>query len=931
MIEFKNISKKFSNQVVLDNVNFSLPRFGLAIINGPSGCGKSTLLNIVSTLLNFEGDIIFDGKSYSSLTKNEKEMIRSKKIGFVFQDYKLFEFESVKNNILLSLNMCSNESESKKNKKVTDLLKLVGLYNKDNELVSNLSGGEKQRVAIARALANSPSILLADEPTGNLDEKNTDIVMNLLHKISVSSLVLMVSHDKEITEKYADQIIEMKDGKVINIKYKNKKRHKEHLPIIKLKYGNKRHCLSFKFLFSHTINSILRRKWRTMFISLSTSLGLIGVGLASTLSDIVSKNLYKSYSSIIDTNKLVVSNKSNSYIKDEITSATYNEVSEIMEDNNQDIKSIGVYYWNIPYLFPSDDYLALDSGGAVKPFGSFSSRHINEFQPLDSVKETMYPSKINAITNDEVVLSMPALVVNELCYQLQISRSVKSLSNHIDHHEVNVCFTFSNENWGYSIEIPLRLRGFVLSSEQLIYHSNPYWNEHIFENKCHLPSTSYVNVNSLHPWDLIKSYYLSFSRNRDSFLATKRFDIESNDFDFEILDDKYYPLSVKENETYDCSRVMVIKRTHKDNVPSFIGEYAKQRTKDVNKIIYGTSTGYSIYEQSLMIGFSKSTYLSYSKDDVLDAVDLMSYIKYEDSFNVHLPQNLVEGHYSKSSTDGFIFEPSYQLIKGREPINYQEILLSESLLEKLQIPNPLNKIFYLSFPIKEELLANGYLSRDYKTVGLKITGITSNSKLSISHNEAWSILFFQTMLGVSTFELNINNLALEITEGKENQIIDKITRAFPQLEITAPLKDVKESVDRICSYIEIIMLAVSITSVIIAVFILFICNYLHFMEAKKDIGLVRCLGVKETESRKFIYFHSIVMTMMSLILSTIELLVVAIVLSKSMSKILSIESSFVFNPMSLVYMSLVAIGISLLSSIFISLKTRKIDPLDCLK
>ncbi len=202
MIELTNVSKKYNGRYVLKDVSLTFPRFGLVIINGPSGCGKTTLLNILSTLLSFSGDISFDGKSYQYLSEDEKELIRSRKLGFLFQDYKLFEYETVKANIELALDISCGDKKSKKEKRIKDLLRLVGLSKKENQLVSNLSGGEKQRVGLARAIANSPLILLADEPTGNLDEHNSEIVMSLLEKISSSSLVIMVSHDIALHSSY---------------------------------------------------------------------------------------------------------------------------------------------------------------------------------------------------------------------------------------------------------------------------------------------------------------------------------------------------------------------------------------------------------------------------------------------------------------------------------------------------------------------------------------------------------------------------------------------------------------------------------------------------------------------------------------------------------------------------------------------------------
>lgn len=203
--------------------------------------------------------------------------------------------------------------------------------------------------------------------------------------------------------------------------------------------------------------------------------------------------------------------------------------------------------------------------------------------------------------------------------------------------------------------------------------------------------------------------------------------------------------------------------------------------------------------------------------------------------------------------------------------------------------------------------------------------------MAIHHDESWSLLFFQCVLGVSTFDLSVENFALQIDTNHEQEVIASLNRSFPQCNVYSPLKDVKNSVDEICEYIELILLIVSISSVLIASLILFICNYLHFMEVKRDIGIVRCLGSKKNQSKKFVYFHSFVMTGFSLVLSITELLIISLVLSKALASSLHIESTFVFNPLSIIYMILVDAFISLVSSILISKKISKISPLECLR
>ena len=930
MIELHSINKKFNDRYVLKNIDLTFPRYGLVIINGPSGCGKTTLLNSISTLLDFDGDISFDGKHYSISSVSDKELIRSQKIGFVFQDYKLFSFETVYDNIRLSLDISSGDKKAKKDKRISDLLAVVGLANKKNELVTNLSGGEKQRVAIARAIANSPTVLLADEPTGNLDEFNTERIMELLQKISSSSLVIMVSHDKELTEKYADEIVYINDGKIVDVIYQNHNVHHQYLPVINLNYRSNKRLLPFSFLFKHTINSIKRRRWRTLFITFITSLGLIGVGLASTLSNIISSNLNRSYSSILDDDRLVLSNKEIDTSRDIVTSASYDEVMNLYQNNQEDIDYVGVYYASKFEKMFDYDVVSVEGQGSIKPIPGLSLKLVNEFDLLRSDLD-IRPNKLTNLENNQVVLSGPFAIVNEICFQLKIERTLDSFYRYLSRNSVYLTFTVSNSSWSYGSDFSIELKGFILSNVTCLYHSNVLWNEYILETKLTLSSTNYLNVNSQHPWDLKKGYFLSFNKNRDNFIKNYRFSINYSSFDFEILDKKYLPILYSNSETFECPRVLIIKRTNKDYVPSFVGEICKQTSKYVKSVIYGSSSGYAIYDKSLMVGFAKNSFISFNESNIEDVIDLLSYVKYENSQSIVLPKGTIEGHFSKSNQDGFVFEPNYRLISGRRPLSFQEIVVSDNLLDKLNISDPINKNVYFTFPVAEALLTNGYISRDFVTVSLKIVGVSNSGKLALHHDESWSLLFFQTMLGVSCLDLNVENFALQIDKSHETDVIKKLTRAFPQYQITSPLKDVRDSVDEICRYIELILLVVSISSVLIASLILFICNYLHFLEAKKDIGLVRCLGSKKSESKKFIYFHSFIMTGLSLLLSISELLIISFVLSKSLSKSLHISSQFVFNPMSIVYMLVVGILISFISSILISRRIAKIDPLDCLR
>ena len=236
MIEVKKINVTFKDHKLFNDFTYYFPNRGLIAICGPSGCGKTTLLNVISGLLKPDsGSVIHQNVNLYSLLDSKLSMYRLLNFGFVFQDFKLFETETVFNNVSLPLESITFTSKSIRDRKINDLLSLVSLKNKKKQNINLLSGGEKQRVAIARSLVNDPQVIFADEPTGALDEKNARQVMNILKTISSQSLVIIVSHDVSLMKEYANKIIHMVDGKIINEEIISEVGEKENLPIMLMK------------------------------------------------------------------------------------------------------------------------------------------------------------------------------------------------------------------------------------------------------------------------------------------------------------------------------------------------------------------------------------------------------------------------------------------------------------------------------------------------------------------------------------------------------------------------------------------------------------------------------------------------------------------------------------------------------------------------
>jgi lipoprotein-releasing system ATP-binding protein len=216
-----NINKYFLDPVrfrVLTDISFSIERGSFVSITGKSGCGKSTLLYILSTMdTDYEGELILDNEPLREKGNTELAIVRNQKIGFVFQfHYLIDEFNVLKNVMLPAMKLAKHPKEVIEQKAMQHL-KMLGIEDQALKNASQLSGGQKQRVAIARALINDPLIIMGDEPTGNLDKKNSDVVFEIFKDICLENkqTILVVTHDQDFAKR-ADRTIRMEDGKILS-------------------------------------------------------------------------------------------------------------------------------------------------------------------------------------------------------------------------------------------------------------------------------------------------------------------------------------------------------------------------------------------------------------------------------------------------------------------------------------------------------------------------------------------------------------------------------------------------------------------------------------------------------------------------------------------------------------------------------------------
>lgn len=252
---------------------------------GQSGCGKTTLLNIIGGLDRFtSGDLIINGKSTKQYKDKDWDTYRNHSVGFVFQSYNLIPHQTVLSNVELALTL-TGVSKTERRKRAVEALEKVGLGDQLNKKPNQMSGGQMQRVAIARALVNEPDILLADEPTGALDSETSLQIMELLKEIAKDKLIIMVTHNPELAEKYSTRIIRLLDGEVKDDSMpfdgteKGKKESADKPAVVK-----KKASMSFWTALSLSMNNLMTKKGRTFMTAFAGSIGIIGIALILSLS-----------------------------------------------------------------------------------------------------------------------------------------------------------------------------------------------------------------------------------------------------------------------------------------------------------------------------------------------------------------------------------------------------------------------------------------------------------------------------------------------------------------------------------------------------------------------------------------------------------------------------------------------------------------------
>ena len=472
MLEIKNIKKVYitgdEKVEALKGISLKFRESEFVSILGQSGCGKTTLLNIIGGLDRYtSGDLIINGKSTKKFKSRDWDAYRNYKVGFIFQSYNLISHQTILSNVELALTI-GGISKKERKQRAIKALEEVGLKEHINKKPNQLSGGQMQRVAIARALVNNPDIILADEPTGALDTKTSVQVMEILKKISKDKLIIMVTHNPELAEKYSNRIIRILDGNITE----------DSNPVLENETSQKidtnkigRTSMKLWTAFRLSLNNLLTKKGRTVLVSFAGSIGIIGIALVQAISngfqgyvDSIQEDTLTSYPLTVmqestDITSMLLSMtseenedteegkvKEEQYISNVLSSLSTNDLKsfkQYLENNKEEVEknvsSIENKYSVEPPIYTID---ATNTIAKVNPSNLFNTTQTTMMTSFTSTYSQMIKDK-NAINNsydilaghlpekyDEmmIVLSEPNTISDLLIYSLGL-RDTKELSD----------------------------------------------------------------------------------------------------------------------------------------------------------------------------------------------------------------------------------------------------------------------------------------------------------------------------------------------------------------------------------------------------------------------------------------------------------------------------------------------------------------------
>lgn len=902
-VSVSKLNKSFNKQILFKDAEIHLPKYGLIGLNGPSGSGKSSLLKMLGGLdSSYKGSIVVNNISLKSLGENALRMYRINNVGFIFQDYPLLNQESVLDNVLLLLNATSKEDKIIKNKKGKNLLRQFDLSSRADEKAKNLSGGEKERVASCLCLTSDAKLLLADEPTASLDEKNGRKLFDALKNYSKNHLVIVSSHNIDLLERYCDQIYSIKDKKIKLEKCLENK--KSGINPISTYNTRKKDKIGLSFLDRLKIayKDLISKKFRFYLTLFCCFASFCFAGFSSYIRFSMEKEVKSALSSFSIPNQLIISRKDN--VNPNLYPCDEKSLIALSEDYKEDVIDYGFHLnFDFPSLFKNDDSCFLLTLYQNIPLPYFSSKHINEFVWLKEVEEPIYPSGISSLEDDELVIGLPFDYLNSICLQLGIARSYESFGSYLSSNSVRFLLNVENKDIGFDDQELFTIKGITKTKLPLLLHSSSKWNKTIFIDKMNFrPDETGENPNPQYV------YQLPFVYLKDKELFYRNI---KNDDRYSLL---YFEpnSSLYLSSTCDASfclsnRVYVYKSNHNE-------ESCFNQIIDTGVPYLGLQH-YGFYgsNETIFTGFLPQFFLSSSLDNLNSVSETVSTLE-TFSFDF-LPSDVCSGNILTPFDKKIKISP---ILSSSNNLKSNDVLISKGLRNRLGNKEHL----FFSYEVSSSLNRDKII-RNFKNGSLNVIDVVDNEDLILYISPSLLEEYLFSYLGVSTFNLKKNGYVLFFSDQKQllkcKENLERNMDGFYFLNVD---DYVSSSMNQTTSYVGSLLLFSSIGTIFLSLLLFDFIMYTNYEDDKDTRRLFFSIGLPKKEEFCFFFYKSMILIVVASFLSSLMMFPLLFLGSKIIGNSFGSPIGFSFSYEPFLFITITFI-LYVISSLFIGKRLEK--------
>ena len=902
MLTLKDITKIYKTgdfeQKALDKVNISFRENEFVSILGRSGGGKTTLLNIIGGLDKYtSGDLLIDGKSTKNFRDSDWDYYRNVSVGFIFQSYNLISHQTILSNVELALTLSGVKKEDRK-KRAIDALDKVGLKDHIYKKPAELSGGQMQRVAIARALVNNPEIVLADEPTGALDTNTSKQIMELLKEIAKDRLVIMVTHNPELAEKYSTRIVKIRDGQILDDSDPyDANENVENFKTKKLSLGLSQ-ALNLSF------NNLLTKKARTILTAFAGSIGIIGIALVISISnganDFIEesqKNALKSYPIQIQKESLNLENLMTPPNKDDKTNNTNKVMTNNMILERRSELQTSYSENNLTpfkkYIEDNKDKLENEIGGNFITYSYDTNFDIFTKDPNGQL--------INTDGSD-----FEEQQDNFIQNLLKPQGSNKNFSEIISDENGNVSKMITDDYELIEGTWPKEATDLVLFTD---------YNNEVITSKLYeiglLPSKDYKEI-------------LNKLDNNEK-IDLKDLDIEPKD----IIGHEYKILTPSDYYQKDGDNFIDISNDEakkndliKNAITGKIVGIARQKTNDDNQIV-DSPLGFSKSMTDLLIKHVGDSDIAKAqlKNKDKNILNNLPFKANNDDEKINLAKSYLENI------------PENENLKVNTYLMRNKPELMEELQEesrKIQAQNPMALANKDTSPnqVSDSALIDYAIKKNDKTLFLDIYG-EFLSDLSYKKNlEKFGLVSKDAPSNISIYVENFENrdkikdFINQYNDGKaENE----------KIAYTDYIGLISSSITQIISAISYLLIAFVGVSLVVSSIMIGIITYISVLERVKEIGILRSIGASKKDIRKVFLSETFIIGLLSGLIGIGATTLVNIPISNLIQKMSGINNIYsTLPPKAGLILVLISVGLTLIAGIIPSSIAAKKDPVKAL-